>query len=163
MSYRKQSKLKVGALELCDLPELCIQKLHVRVDTGAATSSLHVDNIEEFSRDGKNFVSFDLHPDIHNVDSVIRTTALVEGTKTVKSSSADTETRVVITTPIRLAGREWPIKLTLTDRSEMTYLMLMGREAMEGRIIVDPEFEYLLSYDDFDEDDEFPVHSGEEE
>ena len=153
MAYTRLSKLKIGALEQCDLPGLGIQKLHVRVDTGAATSSLHVDNIEEFTQDGRNFVSFDLHPDIHNVSSVVRTTAPVEGTKTVKSSSADTEKRVVITTLIRLAGREWPIKLTLTDRSEMTYLMLMGREAMEGRVMVDPEFEYLLSHDDFDEEE----------
>ena len=163
MPYKRQSKLKIGALELCDLPELGIEKLHVRVDTGAATSSLHVDNIEEFAKGDENYVSFDLHPDIHNVDSVIRTTALVEGTKTVKSSSADTEKRVVITTTIRLAGREWPIKLTLTDRSEMTYLMLMGREAMEGRVLVDPEFEYMLSHDDFDEEDDLREHSSEEE
>jgi hypothetical protein len=163
MSYTRLSKLKVGTVELCDLPELGIEKLHVRVDTGAATSSLHVDNIEEFSRGGKDFVSFDLHPDIHNVDSVIRTTSPVEGTKTVKSSSADTEQRVVITTNIRLAGREWPIKLTLTNRSEMTYMMLMGREAMEGRIIVDPEFDYLLNDADLDDDDYMQAHGGEEE
>ncbi len=163
MSYTRLSKLKVGALELCDLPDLGIEKMHVRVDTGAATSSLHVDNIEEFNKGGKSYVSFDLHPDIHNVDSVIRTTAPVEGTKTVKSSSADTEKRVVITTTIRLAGREWPIKLTLTDRSEMTYMMLMGREAMEGKVVVDPEFEYLLNDADFDDDDYMPAHGGEEE
>lgn len=162
MAYTKLSKLKVGALEQCDLPELGIEKLHVRVDTGAATSSLHVDNIDEFRKGGKNYVSFDIHPDIHNVDSIIRTTAPVEGTKKVKSSSADTEKRVVITTLIRLAGREWPIKITLTDRSEMTYLMLMGREAMEGRIIVDPEFEYLLSQDDDEDADEFLSDSEEE-
>jgi len=162
MAYTKLSKLKVGALEQCDLPELGIEKLHVRVDTGAATSSLHVNNIDEFRKGGKNYVSFDLHPDIHNVDSIIRTTAPVEGTKKVKSSSADTEKRVVITTLIRLAGREWPIKITLTDRSEMTYLMLMGREAMEGRIIVDPEFEYLLSQDDDEDTDELLSDSEEE-
>jgi hypothetical protein len=39
----------------------------------------------------------------------------------------------------------WSIQLTLTDRSEMNYLMLLGREAMQGRLVVDPEFEYLLT------------------
>ncbi len=73
MEYRKQAKLKIGAVELCDLPELGIEKLHMRVDTGAATSSLHVDNIKEYSEGKKNFVSFDLHPDIHNVDKIIHT------------------------------------------------------------------------------------------
>lgn len=162
MSYEKHTKLRVGAVELCDLPDLGINKLHVRVDTGAATSSLHVDNLEEFSRGKKNFVRFDLHPDIHNVDDIVSLTAPVDGTKKVKSSSADTEKRVVITTAFRLSGREWPIKLTLTDRSEMTYMMLLGREAMGGRVIVDPEFEYLLSMEDLDEEEELPGDFEEE-
>lgn len=163
MTYRRHAKLKIGALELCDLPDLGIEKLHVRVDTGAATSSLHVDNIEEFKKGKKHFVSFDLHPDIHNVDDIIRTTAPVDGTKKVKSSSADTEKRIVITTQFSLAGRQWPIKLTLTDRSEMTYMMLLGREAMEGRVVVDPEFEYLLSMEDLEEDEDLPGDLDEEE
>ena len=80
----------------------------------------------------------------------------------MKSSSADTEKRVVITTDIRLAGRQWPIQLTLTDRSEMTYMMLLGREAMEGRVLVDPEFEFLLVMEDFDEDEDLPADYEEE-
>jgi hypothetical protein len=156
------SKLKVGALELCELPELGINDLHIRVDTGATTSSLHVDNIEEFSKNGKNWVSFDLHPDIHNVKRIVRTTVRIKGRKKVKSSSADTEKRVVITTPILLGGQEWPIKLTLTDRSEMTYLMLLGREAMQGRILVDPEFEYLLAQDETGADEDLLDNSEEE-
>ena len=162
MAFQKHPKLRIGALELCDLPDLGIERLHVRIDTGAATSSLHVDNIEEFTKSGRDYVSFDLHPDIHNVETIKRTTAPVEGTKTVKSSSADTEKRVVITTQFRLAGRQWPIKLTLTDRSEMTYLMLLGREAMEGRLVVDPEFEYMLSADDIEEDEDLPGDFEEE-
>jgi len=162
MEFRKHPKLKIGAVEFCDLPDMGIEKLEMRVDTGAATSSLHVDNIEEYSKGKKNFVSFDLHPDIHNVDKVVRTTVEILGTKTVKSSSADTEKRVVITTDIRLAGRQWPIQLTLTDRSEMTYMMLLGREAMEGRVLVDPEFEFLLVMEDFDEDEDLPADYEEE-
>ena len=162
MIYQKHPKLKIGTLELCDLPDLGIEKMHVRVDTGAATSSLHVDNIEDFSKGKNQFVRFDLHPDIHNVDTIVRTTAPVEDKTTVKSSSADTEKRVVITTLIRMAGREWPIKVNLTDRSEMTYMMLLGREAMEGRVLVDPEFEYLLNMDDLDEEEDQPEHFEEE-
>ena len=160
--YRKHNKLKIGAVELCDLPEFGIEKLEMRVDTGAATSSLHVDNVEEYSKGKKDYVSFDLHPDIHNVNEVIRTTVEVDGIKTVKSSSADTEKRFVITTELRLGGRQWPIKLTLTDRSEMTYMMLLGREAMAGKLLVDPEYEHLLSMEDIDDDDDFPPAFEEE-
>ncbi len=140
-----EHKSIVGALELCNLPDLAITDLHVRVDSGAATSSLHVDNLEEFEQDGELWVSFDIHPDIHNVETVTRRQSPVLGQKRVKSSTATRERRYVIQTPIEMAGQRWDIQLTLTDRSEMTYLMLLGREAMSGRLIVDPEFDYLLS------------------
>ncbi|AXR07814.1 ATP-dependent zinc protease family protein [Salinimonas sediminis] len=140
-------KQLVGALEKCDLPALAIEALHIRVDTGATTSSLHVDNLEEFEQDNELWVSFDIHPDIHNVSRVIRRQAQVLGKKRVKSSTATRERRYVIQTPIVLGGQRWDIQLTLTDRSEMTYLMLLGREAMAGRLIVDPEHDYMLAPD----------------
>ena len=152
MVYQKHPKLIMGAVELCDLPELGIENMHVRVDTGAATSSLHVDNIKKFTKNKIRFVNFDLHPDIHNVEKVVRCTAPVVITKTVKNSSADSEKRVVITTLFRLGKKNWPIKLNLTDRSEMTYMMLLGREAMKGRVLVDPEFEYMLGEEEFEEE-----------
>ncbi|QJR81551.1 ATP-dependent zinc protease [Alteromonas pelagimontana] len=141
----KTTKRVIGALELCDLPDLAISGLNVRVDTGATTSSLHVDNLEEFEKDDELWVSFDIHPDIHNVDRIVRRQAKVLGKKRVKSSTATREKRYVISTPIVMAGEEWIIQITLTDRSEMTYLMLFGREAMNGRFIVDPEYDYVLT------------------
>jgi hypothetical protein len=138
-------KIIVGSLELCDLPELGIKGLHVRVDTGAATSSLHVDNIEEIDIDEDTWIKFDIHPDIHDVKKLIRCEAKVTGKRAVKSSTATRQRRYVIETDIVLAEQRWKIQLTLTDRSEMTYLMLFGREAMAGRFIVDPELEYLLA------------------
>ncbi len=142
---KQPKKLLVGALELCDIPEFGISNLQMRVDTGAATSSLHVDNIEEYVIDGKRRVRFDIHPDVHNVDKILTATAPLNGKKTVKSSSADKEKRVVIKTAITLGGETWKIKLTLTDRSSMTNLMLLGREAMQDRILVDPSREFILS------------------
>ena len=138
------NKFTVGALEVCDLPQLEISKLHIRVDTGAQTSSLHVDNIEEIDKDGELWISFDIHPDVHNVDTVVRRQAKVFDTRIVKSSSGNRQKRHVIETQIELGGQSWPIHITLTDRSNMTYLMLLGRQAMQGRILVDPSEEYLL-------------------
>lgn len=140
----KHNKITVGALEVCDLPQLEITKLHMRVDTGAQTSSLHVDNIEEFEKDGQPWVSFDIHPDVHNVTTVVRRQAKVHDTRVVKSSSGDKQQRHVIETQIVLGGQSWAIYLTLTDRSSMTYLMLLGRQAMQDRILVDPSVEYIL-------------------
>lgn len=143
--HKYQNKPIVGTLELCDLPELTIQSLNVRVDTGATTSSLHVDNIEEYQRGGELWVSFDIHPDMHNVAQIVRRDAKVEVIKRVKSSTATLEKRYTIKTQICMAELAWSIQLTLTDRSEMTYLMLLGREAMAGKFLVDPELEYVLS------------------
>ncbi|GAA6135338.1 RimK/LysX family protein [Oceaniserpentilla sp. 4NH20-0058] len=138
------NKFTVGALEVCDLPQLEISKLHVRVDTGAQTSSLHVDNIEEFKKSDSLWVSFDIHPDVHNVNTVVRRQAKVHDIRVVKSSSGNKESRHVIETQIILGEQAWPIHITLTDRSSMTYLMLLGRQAMQDRILVDPSIEYIL-------------------
>jgi len=137
-------KLLVGSLEECDLPDLQISALNIRVDTGAQTSSLHVDNIEEFERNNELWVSFDIHPDIHNVTTIVKREAKVKDQRHIKSSNATRQKRCVINTHIRLGKKEWNIELTLTDRSEMSYLMLLGRQAMQGRLIVDPSQEYLL-------------------
>ena len=137
-------KLLVGSLEECDLPELNIFSLDIRVDTGATTSSLHVDNIVNEKRDGDHWVSFDIHPDSHNVTKVVRRSAKVKSKRTIKSSNADKEQRYVIDTTLCLGGRNWLIEVTLTDRSNMSYLMLLGREAMCGRVVVDPELENAL-------------------
>jgi hypothetical protein len=134
----------VGALELCDLPKLTLNGLEARVDTGATTSSLHVDNIVEFKKAKENWVKFDIHPDVHDVNQVVQREAKVKSRRKVKSSNATKQTRPVIETDIFIADMRWSIELTLTDRSEMKYLMLLGREAMSGRLIVDPEHEFLL-------------------
>jgi hypothetical protein len=138
-------KMILGALEKCDLPELGIFDLQVRVDTGAATSSLHVNNIEEQIRGEEHWITFDIHPDYHDVATVTTCSALVLSQRKVKSSTANLQRRYVIKTPIKLGNALWDIQLTLTDRSAMTYLMLLGREAICGKFIVDPEIEYALS------------------
>ena len=138
------NKQLVGALELCDLPQLKLNGLETRVDTGAATSSLHVDNIVEFKKVKEKWVRFDIHPDTHDVNQVVQREAKVKSVRRVKSSNATHQRRMVIETEILIAGMQWCIELTLTDRSEMKYLMLLGREAMSGRLIVDPEHEFLL-------------------
>jgi hypothetical protein len=140
-------KLILGALEVCALPELQITDLHIRVDTGAKTSSLHVDNIEAKRIKGVKWVSFDIHPDIHNVDRVVRRASRVKEVRLIKSSNAAKEKRYVIETLITLGGRTWPIEVTLTDRSNMSYLMLLGRQAMMDRVLVNPSREYLLQPD----------------
>ncbi|KMT63654.1 ATP-dependent zinc protease [Catenovulum maritimum] len=141
-------KMLVGVLEQCSLPELGIFDLKVRIDTGAQTSSLHVDNIKTIKKNGKPWVTFDIHPDIYHVEDVVSTTAKLIDIRWVKSSNGTRQQRYVVSTPIKLGGRSWSIQITLTDRSDMTYLMLLGREAMQGQLLVDPSASFLCGNED---------------
>ncbi len=138
-------KIIIGNLEMCDLPELGIRDLQIRVDTGAKTSSLHVDNIRCVKEKGKSWVHFDLHPNAHKVEEIVPCKSLLHDIRRIKSSNGDVEKRYVIRTQIRLANMCWPIEITLTDRSDMTYLMLFGREGMGNRVLVDPSQTFLLT------------------
>ena len=141
-------KIVIGAIESCDLPDIGIFDLHIRVDTGAQTSSLHVDNLKRFKDNGKSWISFDIHPDVHNVDTIVQCKARIHAIRKVKSSNGETQERYVIKTSIRLGEMSWPIEITLTDRSDMSFLMLFGREGMGDRILVDPSENFLISNTD---------------
>jgi hypothetical protein len=140
-----KDKVIIGNLEMCDLPELSIQDLQIRVDTGAKTSSLHVDNIRCIKEKGKSWVYFDLHPNAHKVEEIVACKSLLHDIRRIKSSNGDVEKRFVIRTTIRLASMTWPIEITLTDRSDMTYMMLLGREGMGNRVLVDPSLTFVLT------------------
>ncbi|MGC9402303.1 ATP-dependent zinc protease family protein [Vibrio genomosp. F10] len=141
----KTKKIVIGRLESIALPDLSIENMHVRVDTGAKTSSLHVDNIVKIKKNGKPHVSFDIHPDVHNVDTVVSCVAAINDIRNVKSSNGEVEERYVIKTSMVLGEQTWPIEITLTDRSDMSYLMLFGREAMGDRCLVDPSKVFIGS------------------
>lgn len=138
----------IGHAENIDLPKLAINQLTVRVDTGAQTSSLHVDNIQRVSIGNKPAVSFDIHPEIHDVQKTVRCTALLHDIRKVKSSNGASEQRYVIKTPATLGALTWDIEITLTDRSDMTYLMLLGRQALSDHFYVDAANAFVASHND---------------
>ena len=138
-------KTIVGTLEICALPELGVNDLQVRIDTGAKTSSLHVDNLSLFKKQGKPWVRFDIHPDIHKVETIITCEAALADTRKIKSSNGSAQERYIIKTVIKLGVDAWPIEVSLADRSDMSNLMLLGREAMKDRLLVDPSHTFLLS------------------
>jgi hypothetical protein len=140
-------KFIVGAIETCSLPDIGIHELNVRIDTGAKTSSLHVDEVAHFRKKGKPWVSFDIHPNIHNVDEVVRCESPVRDIRRIKSSNGEVEERYIIRTPLTLGDQTWAIDISLTDRSEMSFLMLLGREGMGSKLLVDPSETYLLNQD----------------
>ena len=140
-----KKKIIIGSLETITLPDLAITDIQVRVDTGAKTSSLHVDNIKKFKKNGKVMVRFDLHPDVYNLENMVSCEAPIHDIRTVKSSNGTSEQRYVISTPVKLGSELWPIEITLTDRSDMSYLMLFGREAIGERFLIDPSKAFVNS------------------
>ena len=139
--------IAVGWKEWVALPELGLMALRVKVDTGARTSALHAVDLQLVEVRGRRRVRFVVHPVGKNPHVKVQAEADVVDERTVVSSSGHEEHRVVIRTPLRLglsaAAPEWPIELTLTDRRRMRMRMLLGREAMKGRIVVHPGAEYL--------------------
>lgn len=137
-------KLVIGKEEWCALPELGLPAIKSRVDSGAKTSSLHAFNIHTFEEDGKKYVHFDIHPIQGHRKMIQSCRGLVVDRREVKSSSGEKEQRHVIKTPITLGGETWDIEVTLTNRDTMGYRMLLGREAMQGRVLIDPDASFCL-------------------
>ncbi|HRA73169.1 MAG TPA: RimK/LysX family protein, partial [Flavobacterium sp.] len=139
-----QSKIILGSEEWCSLPELGIPSIKARVDSGAKTSALHAKNIAPFIKDGQNWVKFDINPIQNNVKTIIHCESPLVDKRVVKSSSGYREQRYVIQTSLEIGNSKWAIEMTLTNRDSMGFRMLLGREAMSGRVLVDPEQQYLL-------------------
>jgi ribosomal protein S6--L-glutamate ligase len=136
-------KLVVGWREWISLPELGLPAVEAKVDTGAKTSALHAFAMDIFEEDGRRRVCFGVHPLRGNDDLEVFACADVIDDRIVVSSNGEEEHRVVIRTPLSLAGRTWPIEITLTDRSLMRFRMLLGRQALQTKVVVDPQRVYL--------------------
>ncbi|MFO1242414.1 MAG: 30S ribosomal protein S6--L-glutamate ligase [Rickettsiales bacterium] len=137
-------KTIIGREEWCALPALGIPAVKARVDSGAKTSALHAFNIQTFDKDGRTFVRFSINPIQGTRKITTRTEAPLIDRREVKSSSGHVELRYVIRTPIRMGNDTWDAEVTLTNRDTMGYRMLLGRQAMRGRLLVDPERAFCL-------------------
>jgi len=147
----QDNKIIVGSEEWFSFPSLGVPAIKARVDSGAKTSSMHAFNIHKFRRDGESWVSFEVHPLQNDRRTVIRCERPVIDKRVVKSSSGLSETRYVISATIKSGAEIWDIELTLANRDSMGYRMLLGREAMNGRMLVDPSLSFCLGEVETDE------------
>jgi hypothetical protein len=132
----------VGWREWLALPALGIARIKVKVDTGARSSSLHAYDVEVFRRKGRDMVRFEVHPlQRRSTPSVVAEAELHE-MRRVRSSTGHETLRPVIVTPIEFDGRTWDVELTLANRDEMGFRMLLGRQALRRRALVDPGRSY---------------------
>lgn len=127
----------IGWREWVGLPDLGIAKIKVKVDTGARSSSLHAFDVQEFSNGDERWVRFKVHPVQRKSLPVVNAEAKILEYRLVRSSSGKAQMRPVIVSNVELLGVTWPVELTLANRDSMGFRMLLGREAIRRKFLVD--------------------------
>lgn len=130
--HTRLTLLQLGWKEEVQLPELHAGFLEAKIDTGARSSALHAEDISVIGRR----VSFRLGGKVHHVKLV--------GAKRIKSSNGHTQIRPMIETEIILGQHRFAVDITLTDRGDMGVPMLLGREAIKGRFLVNAGRIFML-------------------
>jgi hypothetical protein len=142
VSSAKQLSI-IGWREWLALPALGVDTIKAKIDTGARSSALHAFDLEHFKRDGIAMVRFQAHPIQKNDRHTVTAEAILLDQRIVRSSVGHEQLRPVIETSVQVGNQVWPIELTLTNRDAMGFRMLLGRQAIRHRFLVDPGRSYL--------------------
>jgi len=135
----------IGSEEWCSFKDLGIPAVKARVDSGAKTSSIQANNIKVIYKGTEEWVKFEVNPLQDNRSIIITCEARIHDKRSIKSSIGISEERYVIKAPVTLGDHTFDIELTLANRDAMEFRMLLGREALVGRYIVDPAGTYMQS------------------
>ena len=144
-SRKSAEKLIVGWQEWAGLPELGIDAIKAKIDTGARTSALHAFKVTEVEVDGEKYVRFSVHPVQRHKRPELLCQAKLKGKRKVRSSNGQQEERFFIETKLKVGRKSWKVELTLTNRDEMGFRMLIGRQALKRKALVDPAKSFLAS------------------
>ena len=131
----------IGVAEYIDFPDWGVRGLSARVDTGAKTSALHVENVEVLPG---SRVRFEVRLRRSDAQARVRVETKVSRRASVRASTGAIESRLFVKAHVRLGGKEQQIEVGLVDRRHMQYRMLLGRSALEGRFLVDVTKRYAL-------------------
>lgn len=139
------SRNLIGWREWAGLPDLGVEQINAKIDTGAKTSAIHALHVDAIDIDGEPHASFiiRLQKDGEAVD--VRCCEALTDQRIIKSSNGNQEKRFIVRTALRLGVYEQSVELSLTDRGAMEFPLLIGRDALGGRFIVDPNASYLSS------------------
>lgn len=133
----------VGWREWVAVPAWGITAIKAKVDTGARTSALHAFDLHEVDLDGTMHARFEVHPWQRSARDPVEVTTPIIDQRAVTSSTGNSRVRPVVMVPIEVAGRLHTIEVTLTRRDDMGFRMLLGRQAIRKRFLVDPGRSYL--------------------
>lgn len=140
-----RERLVIGWREWVGLPDLAPLAIKAKIDSGARTSAVHAFDVRRFSDGGAPHVAFTLHPLQRHARPAFDCVAAIVDYRLVRSSNGVAEVRPVIQTSARLGVLDWTIELTLAARDEMGFRMLLGREALRRRFLVDSGRSFRLS------------------
>jgi len=143
MGREAAEKKVIGWREWVSLPRFGVKRIKAKIDSGARSSSLHAFNLDFFKKKGRDFVRFEVHPLQKNDRKSIKVEAEVVEYRNVKSSNGQVSRRPVVLTEIELLGERWLIELTLSNRDEMSFRMLLGRESFRKRFLLDAGNSYF--------------------
>lgn len=141
----KLSSQIIGWREFVSLPELNIDTVKAKIDTGARSSAIHAFNIQELSHQGKQIIRFQVHPQQRDRQTTVTAEAELLEYREIRNSGGIAQLRPVIKTNIEVGEHIWSIELSLTDRDVMGFRMLLGRQALRNKFLVDPGGSYLQS------------------
>ena len=137
------SSLVIGAVEWVALPDLGVPLLRARIDTGAHTSSLHAEDMETFTEGGEDRVRFRVPHRMRNPKRWSECEAKIHDWRDVRCTSGESERRPVIHTRLTIGTLSWDVEINLSLRDRMRYPFLLGRSAMQDRVLVNPGHAYL--------------------
>ena len=141
MTRSVAAPLVIGVTEYVDIPAWRILRLRAKIDTGARSSALHVENIREL---GSGRVRFDVRLSRSESERRVRVEARIARRGQVRPSSGEPEERIFVAVKVRIGPVEREIELSLVDRGRMIFRMLIGRRALAHAFLVDPGRRYLL-------------------
>jgi hypothetical protein len=132
-THSERPVLIIGWMEYVDLPDLGLLDLKAKIDTGARTSAIHATDITPFKKGDEDWVRFTTHAT--EQAEFVTLESRVHSSRSIKNTSGVPEERIVIRTKFRLARRMWTIDLSLTDRKNMTFGLIVGRTALKNHSI----------------------------
>ncbi|MCW2738830.1 RimK/LysX family protein [Nocardioides sp.] len=135
-------RIVVGWREWVALPQAGVAWVKAKIDTGARSSSIHAFDLEVFESDGQEWVRFSIHPWQRSDEDHVELSLPVLDRREVRSSNGQTEQRYAVAMDVTLAGRTITTVMTLSNRDEMGFRMLIGREALERGFLVDSATSY---------------------
>jgi hypothetical protein len=133
----------LGWREWVTLPELNLEHIKAKIDTGARSSALHAFALDPYRKGGQRWVMFAIHPEQKHNDIVVECHAPIKDRRFVSDSGGHKQRRYVIESSLIIGQSLIRAEITLTNRDNMQFRMLLGRTAMNGHFAIDPSASYL--------------------